>query len=229
MPKEDNTSHETPKNSFEEPPIGGELWLRIDASIPSLQGKKEARVVFEEKIHELTRKYHYLFSGDIGLDITLQVHQSNRYESDASPDLDNFLKPLLDSLSGPDGIMIDDCQIRTLSINWISWAREDTRIEMLFRVIGDEYVKKQGLLFVQIEGPLCMPVDTTLPLEAQKILFSAMQASFESRRHLAELDWDYYSSSSVLPIQRRFHRTRINSFPVKSIQEYSQQLSLAEG
>jgi Holliday junction resolvase RusA-like endonuclease len=225
MPEEDDTDLELLKNFFEEPPIGGELWLSIDAPTPSLQGKKVARVLFEEKIHEVTRKYQYLFSGDISLDITLQVHQSNRCESDASPDLDNFLKPLLDSLSGPDGIMIDDCQVRTLSINWISWVREDTRIELLFRVIDDEYVKKQGLLFVQIEGPLCMPVDTTLSLEVQRILFSAMQSSFESRRHLVDLECDYYSSSSVLPIQRRYHRTRINGFPVKSVQEYSQQIS----
>ena len=228
MSEEDDINHELSKSPFEEPPIGGELQLSIDAPTPSLQGKKVARDLFERKIHEETSKYKYLLSGDISLEITLQVHQSNRYESDGSPDLDNFLKPLLDSLCGPNGIMIDDCQVRTLSINWISWVREDTRIEMFFRVIDDEYVKKQGLLFVQIEGPLCMPVNTTLPLRAQRILFSSMQSSFESRRDLVNLQCDYYSASSALPIQRRFHRTRINAFPVKSAQEYSQQISPAQ-
>lgn len=225
MLEDDDPNHEPQKRPFEQPPIGGELWLSIDAPIPSLQGKKVARDLFERTIHEETGKYKYLLSGDVSLDITLQVHRSNRYESDGSPDLDNFLKPLLDSLCGPNGIMIDDCQVRSLSINWISWKREDTRIELLFRVIDDDYVTKQGLLFVQIEGPLCMPVDTTLPLEAQRILFSAMQSSFESRRSLEKLQLDYYSASSVLPIQRCFHRSRINGFPVKSAQEYSQQIS----
>jgi Holliday junction resolvase RusA-like endonuclease len=216
---------ELSKDPYEVPPITGELHLSIDVPTVSLQGKKTARDALAATLQEETKKYAYLLSGDISLDITLQVHQRDRYESDASPDLDNFLKPLLDSLAGPDGLLIDDCQVRTLSIDWISWVREDTRIELFFRYIDGEYVNKKGLLFVQIEGPLCMPVDTSLPLMQQRILFSHMKFSFRQRKRL-EKYWDYYAASSVLPIQRRFHRTRINGFPVKSAREYKRDVSL---
>jgi Holliday junction resolvase RusA-like endonuclease len=225
MPDEiDAFVEELDRDPYEVPPITGELHLSIDVQPASLQSRIESRMTFQEKIRDETQKYRYLFSGDIGVDITLQVHQADRYESDASPDLDNFLKPLLDSLAGPDGILIDDSQIRTLSINWMSWNREDTRLELFFRFIETEYVLKQGLAFVRIEGPLCMPIDTSLPVRAQRILFFAMRYQFRTRRHLMRLLDDYYASSSVLPVQRRFHRTRINGFEVKSVEEYRREL-----
>ncbi len=207
---------EVKKDKHQVPPIGGELSLSFILQPVTLQGKQVARSVFQNTIQEELRNFQYLLSGDVSLEISLQVHQRDRYESDASPDLDNFLKPLLDSLTGPKGILIDDCQVRSLGINWISWARDDTKIDLQLRFADDEYVAKLGLIFVQIEGsPLCMPIDTTLPEFQQRILLCLMRYQFRARDKLKEKGWDYYSSSSILPIQRRFHRTRINKCPVK--------------
>src|SRR5262249_37882925 len=99
------------KDKHEVPPIGGELSFGFIVRPVSLQGKQVARSEFQNTIQQELQHFQYLLSGDVSLEITVQVHQSDRYESDASPDLDNFLKPLLDSLTGPKGILIDDCQI----------------------------------------------------------------------------------------------------------------------
>jgi Holliday junction resolvase RusA-like endonuclease len=212
--------HELSRDLHEEPPSSGELWLSITVPPVSLQSKKEARLAFERVIRDKTRKFKYLLSGDVTVEITLQVHQRDRYESDASPDLDNFLKPILDSLCGAEGLLIDDCQVASLGIDWISWVRDDTRLEIRIRFIETDYVNKEGLLFVQVEGALCMPVDTSLPVHAQRILLYLMRLQFRRRKLLGGLGADYYASSSILPIQRRFHRTRLKSFSVKNIKEY---------
>jgi len=51
----------------------------------------------------------YLPLGDVKVSIEWTLHEQDPYESDAAPDVDNILKPLLDVLCGPDGILIDDC------------------------------------------------------------------------------------------------------------------------
>ena len=50
------------------------------------------------------------------------VHEQDRYESDAAPDVDNILKPLLDGLCGPEGVLIDDCQVQAVDCRWIDWT-----------------------------------------------------------------------------------------------------------
>jgi Holliday junction resolvase RusA-like endonuclease len=191
---------ELAKDKHQVAPIGGELSFSFILQPVTVQGKQAARSAFRNTIQEELQHFQYLLSGDVSLEITLQVHQSDRYESDASPDLDNFLKPLLDSLTGPNGILIDDCQIRSLGINWISWGRHDTKIELQLRFADDEYVAKRGLLFVQIDrSPLCMPIDTTLPKSQQRILLLLMRHQFRTRDKLKGKGWDYYSSSEVPP------------------------------
>jgi hypothetical protein len=96
---------------------------------------------------------------------------------------------------------------------------------MQLKYIGDEFVRKNGLMFIQLDGgPICMPIETTLPASAQRILLSQMKWQFRIRDILRKKGWDYYSSVSVLPVQRRFHRTRIKGFPVKWLKDYRREL-----
>jgi Holliday junction resolvase RusA-like endonuclease len=226
MSEEEEFYAELNRSPFEAPPLFGEFSFAIDVDLVSLQSKKAARDLFKKTIREHTKNYQYLLAGDLSLEITIQTHQKDRYEADSAPDHDNLLKPLLDSLAGPDGIIIDDCQIRSLGITWISWVPESTRIDLRFQCIDSEYVNKQGLIFVQIEGALCLPFDTSLPLSVQRTLLAITRVQFRARKRLSQRGWDYYSSSSVLPVQRRFHRTRLNAFPVKTLEEYKEELRL---
>lgn len=203
------------RDPHEVPAITGRIHISLNVPLVSLQSKKTSRQAFEDVIRNLTRKYKYHLSGDVGVEITIQVHRRDRYESDASPDLDNFLKPLLDTLSGPEGILIDDCQFRNLTINWISWLRDDSQIEIFLSYIDSEYVNKQRLLFVQMEGPLCMPVDTSLKLSLQHLYLLFLRFGFVQRSLMSRLGADYYTASALFAVHRQFHRTRIKGFPVK--------------
>jgi Holliday junction resolvase RusA-like endonuclease len=50
----------------------------------------------------------YLLGGDVKLEVRWAISVRDRYERDSSADVDNIVKPMLDALSGPDGLLIDD-------------------------------------------------------------------------------------------------------------------------
>lgn len=102
------------KDPYEEPSPFGEILLKIEASPASMQSRKEAIEALQKAVREHTTKYKFLLTGDVNVEITWHFHERGRYESDASADIDNLLKPMLDAFCGPEGLIVDDCQIRSL-------------------------------------------------------------------------------------------------------------------
>ena len=209
------------KSPFEEPSPFGEIMLHLEVAPASMQSRPTAIAALQAVVHEETTKYQYLLSGDVSLEITWHFHERGRYESDASADIDNLLKPTLDAFCGPNGLLIDDCQIRSLGISWISTASDKPAVTIQIKFIDSDFVPKAGIAFVQIEKALCMPVDLKLPRKVQRILLMMMRVRFAQRRFTEKvLGLDYYSARLFLPAQRRFHRTRLRDFNVMNPKEY---------
>ena len=99
-------------------PMFGEWQHRFNfAPVPYGNGAAQ-RGTFRAAIQaELTN--HWLYSHEIHLGITLHVDVQKTLETDETADLDNYAKAILDSLKGPNGIMIDDTQVQALFIHWI--------------------------------------------------------------------------------------------------------------
>jgi len=209
------------KSPFEEPSPFGEIMLHLDVAPASLQSRPSAIAALQAVVRQETSKYQYLLSGDVSVEITWHFHERDRYESDAGADIDNLLKPMLDAFCGPDGLFIDDCQIRTLGISWISTTAEQPAVTIQIKFIDSDFVPKAGIALVQIEKALCMPVDLKLPRRVQRIIFMMMRFQFAQRRFTEQvLGLDYYSARLFLPAQRRFHRTRLRDFNVMKPKEY---------
>ncbi|MCI5130534.1 MAG: RusA family crossover junction endodeoxyribonuclease [Candidatus Electrothrix sp. EH2] len=75
--------------------------------------------------------------------------RKKRYETDTSADIDNIIKPLLDSLCGPSGILIDDNQVQCVTCYWLDTSDyESEKINISIDYIDDEYISKEGLIFI---------------------------------------------------------------------------------
>lgn len=123
--------------------------------------------------------------------------------------------------AGPNGLFVDDCQIRSLGISWISTTSDQPAVTIQIKFIDSDFVPKAGIAFVQIEKALCMPVDLKLPRRVQRILYMMMRFQFAQRRFTEKvLGLDYYAARTFLPAQRRFHRTRLRDFNVMQPKEY---------
>jgi Holliday junction resolvase RusA-like endonuclease len=170
-------------------------------------------------IRQITKKIDKIITTDVSVTITWFVNEDERYELDSSADIDNIIKPILDALSGPDGIILNDCQVQHLSCNWRDRYGDPEHIVIEISYEPDAFFEKDKIIFVQVRGALCMPIHEGMVDGALKILLDDFEMKLWARDKLMEMSNTYHQARSVMSIQRYFHRTRVGDFKVKKIEE----------
>jgi len=201
-----------------EPPLSGEIELTILAPPASQQSRRSEKERFGDLIRSQLGQCQFLLLGDVVADIEWLVHEQRRYESNEAPDVDNILKPLLDTLCGPQGLIVDDCQIQAVSCRWIDSPSPDNEcVQIRLRFRPDEWLSKSGFCFVHLGKGLCFP--TTRNAQPRAVLFIVEQVNvmLATRNKLIELGADYYTANGVMSVQRVFHRSRVGRFDVIEI------------
>ena len=204
--KKDMTNY---NNNVDEPPEYGELTFSFELEPVSLQSSTTKREFVKSEIRKVTKSLNYLLSGDVKIDIQWLVYEQERYENPDSPDMDNIIKPILDGLTGPDGVLIDDCQVQTVSSHWIDWNKKEHQINISIRYCPDDYVSKQNLAFVNIGNNLYMPFNTNLNCNAREILIKHYEKGMKMRDKVLKETGSYYQAKMYMSIQRIFHKSRI--------------------
>lgn len=202
------------------PPEFGELVFELDIPPSSIQAKKVTKAELVSEIRRLTGPLEYIFLGDLQLEVEWFANPKVRFESDKSPDVDNILKPIIDALCGPNGVLIDDCQLQSVLSYWMYNYNRPEHFHIRLKYIPDEWTKKQDLAFVQFDDALCLPLEMNLPKEAQRMMVSAYREGFTAREHLIELNVHDSYCRGILPTFRVFHRTRIRDFRVLQASDF---------
>jgi len=214
-------------NSTERPDeddLKGDVVITLPVGPVRFKASRERKQALTSLIKQQTRKLNFLLTGEVHVNITWMIHEQDRYESHRSPDVDNILKPALDALQGPDGVLINDWQVQAISCAWIDWTTHDESLEIRIRHMGDEWIEKEGLLFVRMTPTLCMPLNSTLPTRALLIILDAWEKQISVREKLLALSKDYYAANRIMPVQRPFHTSRIRGFPSMTLQQFRTQL-----
>lgn len=198
----------------QEPPFSGELTFLVEGPPVSQQSRRSEKDTFTESIRAQMGEYGYLLSGDVRIHIEWTLHEQDRYESDRAPDVDNILKPLLDALCGPEGMLIDDCQVQAVDCRWLDWTERGQQVEITIEFFRDEWVPKEALCFVHLGKGLCFPINRIRPAAAMLILIDQICGMCSDRTAMLERGDDYYAAKRFMPIQRVFHRSRVTKFPV---------------
>ncbi len=190
--------------------------IQIDLQLPpvSQQSKAANKAIFGAAIKAITSKYTYILSGDVSIGVEWSVHEQERYETDRAPDVDNILKPLIDALAGPDGLLIDDNQIQHVSCNWIDAPTWEEHVKIRLQYAANEWLSKSGLYFAQLEGGLCVPMSQATPIEWQRKFLIYYEKCLATRNAAIDSGMDYYNASVIMPIQRTFHRSRVGKFKI---------------
>jgi Holliday junction resolvase RusA-like endonuclease len=152
---------------MESPLVPGELTISLPLPPISQQARAESKMLFQAEVRKVTSILGFMLSGDISVMVEWSVSQQTRYETDRSPDVDNILKPLIDALVGPSGVMIDDNQVQHVSCHWIDAHSGDESLSIFLRYSPDEWLRKTGLFFVQLTNGLCLPLSRETPAEFQ--------------------------------------------------------------
>jgi len=201
-------------------PPAGVLELILPLAPVSQQARTDVKDAFKQAVLEISRTAQYLFSGDVQLSVEWLISERTRYETDRAPDVDNILKPLIDSFVGPDGLLIDDNQVQHVSCSWIDWNNESEQLRVELRFSPDDWIPKQGLVFVKFGNGLCLPIPNWGNREQKLRLLETYSSLLKARGEANQQGLPYTWSQILMPKQRVFHRTRLNGFNVLSEEEF---------
>jgi Holliday junction resolvase RusA-like endonuclease len=202
----------TPANIFlnpNEPPEFGELTFSFGFEPVSLQSSSVKRDFIKAEIRKTTNSLNYLLSGDVKIEIQWLVYEQERYESANAPDMDNIIKPIVDGLTGPYGVLIDDCQVQTIGSHWIDWGKHEHQINVSIKYIPDDYVSKTNLIFVHLGSNLYIPMRSDLPRSAVEIIINHLEKGMSLRNEVLRQTGDYYQAKLFMSTQRLFHKSRV--------------------
>lgn len=202
------------KAQMESPLVPGELTINLPLPPISQQARAESKALFQAKVRKVTSTIGFVLSGDISVMVEWSISQQARYDTDRSPDIDNILKPLIDALIGPSGVMIDDNQVQHVSCHWIDAYSGDEALSIALRYSPDEWLRKNGLFFVQLTNGLCLPLSRETPAEFQRDVMAVYVSALRLRDEMIQDGVGYYDASMRMPVQRMFHRSRLSSFTV---------------
>jgi len=164
----------------------------------------------------VTEPIAHLVVSDAHIRIHWYVHARLRYETDCAPDVDNIIKPLLDGLCGPKGILIDDCQVASVHSGWIDAPDSHQSIEIEVSFSPRCLLIKDRLIFAQVMHALCYPVPRQVRERSLHAWLDIAERSLQIRDQLVAGGIDYYQASSVLP-SGFFHKSRLKHFDVIDI------------
>lgn len=86
--------------------------------IVSAQSQSARKRELVDAIQVELSQFKWLISGSVQIEFAWYLHGVERQETDKVGDIDNITKPILDALTGPKGILIDDAQIGSVHTFW---------------------------------------------------------------------------------------------------------------
>ncbi|MBM3713670.1 MAG: RusA family crossover junction endodeoxyribonuclease [Actinobacteria bacterium] len=209
------------------PPENGEIVLHIEKQPVSVNSKNGLRKndlkVF---IKNIVSETEYYLSGDVKIEIEWYVSEQTRYESVSALDVDNIIKPLLDAISGVEGILIDDNQVQNISCSWVDIDPiESEYLIIRIRFIPREHIEKKGIYFIEYNKGFCFPLWENDPIGITKMRIETNEKLLKYRYELETKGFPYSKAKHMMPMQRVFHRSRLSEFSIVTLEDIKKKLN----
>lgn len=199
--------------------------VRGDIDPISLQADPRRKRAFQAALgRSVANATTVIFTHDVEVTLIWFVEESKRYQTHLVADLDNVVKPLLDAVTGPDGVLVDDNQVQSLRVMWMTPGPLGTRFEMTLEPLSpDDYVPRAGISFVEFSLDRCYMLPGGLGEHESEIhceIVSAHRRSLAAYHELVSAGMVEDLARTVLPIKRPFPRARLGSFEVRHEREF---------
>lgn len=190
-------------------------FLEVVGYVPplSLQASKARKRPYMAALRKAVKDASSLvFLGDVKVEIDWYIDQHRRYSTNKVADIDNIVKPLLDSVSGEGGVLIDDGQVQAIDVRWLdkNQIKEDFRfrIEPLpFEFVG----KRSGLRFAQFAPARCYPVPGEIDPVTATFMLVQIKDALDAAEFLRDLEIIPAVAGMHLPVQRFFPSSRLKA------------------
>ncbi|HEU4883315.1 MAG TPA: RusA family crossover junction endodeoxyribonuclease [Longimicrobium sp.] len=213
------------------PPEHGLITFDVPVAPVSFQAPTSRKASLVKALRSVVSNCRYLLSGDVKIAIQWHISERVRYESDGSADVDNIVKPILDALSGPDGIIVDDCQVQQLTCYWTgSYAHPEVeQISIELRYHPDAFISKEGLIFLKVKNGLYFPIHDYAAPESVLQLAEHLVWRYEIPAEMMAAGLNSESARLTVPIQRVFHRSRLGTFRLTTVEELRERVGSGTG
>ena len=202
---------------------GGSLEIKFPFAPESTKNRGR----FRKAVHNVIQSegVDFLLTGEVHVRWALFLDEEQRRRTDRYADCDNYVKTLNDAIKGPEGILIDDTQVQSLSVSWID-TRETEYFELVIESRIDDSLRKPLALY-ELADDLYYPATDEfaghlIPLAEQTILravhvvnkIEAAGSPGDRRR------WDILRMA--LPNLTGFHKSRVidSGFPLYGRHEW---------
>lgn len=202
-------------------PYFADVEFTVRLSPVSFQAPAKAKSIVVKSIKKEIEDVSFFMVGDVRVYINSYSSEQRRFEQDNMYDVDNVIKLILDGISGPEGLIFDDCQVQHVSNTWIDNCG-DEHFSVQIEYARDEFIKKGNIVFVQIENALCYPAR----LDKKYVDYiEAIEKMYEYKNKLKKYGWEYERYVQILPCRRAFHKSRVSQFETLTINEFKERIA----
>ncbi|MCG5534287.1 hypothetical protein LRF89_12660 [Halorhodospira sp. 9621] len=195
----------------------GGVSFTVQATAVSSQGKKCKKEVLKKSIQSVTKESPYIITGPCLVHIEYLCPEIRRAKNPGAYDVDNIIKPIMDSLCGMDGLLLDDVIVHAVTVNWIDHEGGDfinVRVEEpdLF------FIRKKDLVLIMSQSGWCFPCARDLLKSPRAI--EAIGEHFKAWDSI-ESDLDFQRIIGSLPKQDFVYRGKIKGkgYEVRYLEE----------
>lgn len=188
----------------------------------SLQASGERKKAFQAALGEAVREATVgVFTHDVEATLIWYIEEARRYQTHIVADLDNVMKPILDAITGADGVLVDDNQIQSIKASWVTPGAFGSGFELsLGPLMRSDYVKREGLSFVEFAADRCYMLHGSLGEEAAALMVSGWRRMVRTYGDLVSRGIPEPDARYILPMLRPFPRARLGRFRVRHEREF---------
>lgn len=151
-----------------------------------------------------------VMTGDVKIEIDWYIDQHDRYSTNKVADIDNIVKPILDSVSGCGGILVDDGQVQAIDVRWLDKLNVKENFRVRFEPLPYEgMVERDSLGFAEFSSTQCYPIQTSMDVRARTLILTGIKERLVAASYLADIGARRPIASSSIPIQRFFPTSRV--------------------
>lgn len=189
------------------------ICFKVYCKPPSVHSKSEQKEYFRKTIHKITSQSEYIISGYCHVSIDYRCGLLTRKKNPGIYDIDNIIKPILDSIVGADGIIVDDTFFNRVTVNW-----QDTEDEEHFEIeIGYSplmYDRKSDLIYIKSPSGWCFPT-TNYAIENTKYI--KIIRSFLSKWDSIKSIEEFYKVGREIPMSQFIYHSKLSGKDFKII------------
>jgi Holliday junction resolvase RusA-like endonuclease len=190
--------------------------------VVSVQSKKKRKAELVEAIRSILREIKWLIVCKTPIELYWFLDGVNRQETDKVGDLDNITKPILDGLTGIEGVFVDDSQFGSIYTEWIFTVGNPSplsKLQIKVQFLNDYCMHKKDLLFVQYSGAVCAPFNVDFN-EHKSILVAWLLIEDKVKKRNLAKDIKLLgglADAHLLHSHWEFHKSRLGRIPSDQI------------